>query len=151
MRSSTTPPSSAQHSVYCACPGAIRSRSAVRQRLTNAAAPGPVTDSLPRWLTSNTPTAVRTAVCSATVPAGYDSGIDQPPKAPSVAPSATCRSCRGLRSSVPSEVSTAGTPPGCGAAAVQRRDRPQRGEDESGGDQPPQRQQQRQQDAQHSA
>ena len=41
MRSSTTPPSSAQQSVYWAWPGAIRPRSAVRQRSTNAAAPGP--------------------------------------------------------------------------------------------------------------
>ena len=70
MRSSTTPPSSAQQSVYWAWPGAIRPRSAVRHRSTNAAAPGPVTDSLPRWLTSKIPTAVRTAVCSATDPPG---------------------------------------------------------------------------------
>ena len=70
MMSSTTPPSAVQHSVYCACPGAIRSRSAVKQRFTNPAAPGPVIASLPRWLTSNTPTASRTAVCSATVPPG---------------------------------------------------------------------------------
>jgi hypothetical protein len=70
MRSSTTPPSSAQQSVYWAWPGAIRPRSAVRQRSTNAAAPGPVTDALPRWLTSKIPTAVRTAVCSATDPPG---------------------------------------------------------------------------------
>ena len=68
--SSTTPPSAVQHSVYCAWPGPIFSRSAVKHRLTNPAAPGPVIASLPRWLTSNTPSAARTAVCSATVPPG---------------------------------------------------------------------------------
>ena len=70
MRSSTTPPSSAQHSVYCACPGAIFPRSAVNTPFTSSAAPGPVIASVPRWLTSNTPTSSRTAVCSATVPLG---------------------------------------------------------------------------------
>ena len=42
----------------------MRSRSLLRQRLAKAAAPRPRTDALPRWDTSNTPTAVRTAVCS---------------------------------------------------------------------------------------
>ena len=46
MRSSTTPPSSAQHRVYCAWPGAIRSIPLVRQASTYAAAPGPRTDGL---------------------------------------------------------------------------------------------------------
>ena len=55
MRSSTTPPVSSQHSVYCALPVEIRPRSLVRQALTKAAAPGPVTDALPRWLTSKMP------------------------------------------------------------------------------------------------
>ena len=64
-----TPPSSLQHIVYCAWPGRDSARSAVRQSLTKAAAPGPVTDALPRCETSKMPTAVRTAVCSATTPA----------------------------------------------------------------------------------
>src|SRR5690554_1203625 len=99
MRSSTTPPvASSQHSVHCAPPGLIRSRSLVRQELTNAAAPGPVTRALPRWETSKTPTASRTAVCSAmTPPPAYSSGISQPPKGPNRAPRAACRSCRGDR------------------------------------------------------
>ena len=41
------------------------------------------------------PTLVRTAWCSATVPARYSRGIDQPPKSANFAPSATCRSCSG--------------------------------------------------------
>ena len=45
--------------------------------LTYSAAPGPRTSALPRWLTSNSPTVVRVAVCSLTVPA-YDTGISQP-------------------------------------------------------------------------
>ena len=58
MRSSTTPPDSSQHIVYCALPVEIRPRSLVRQALTKSAAPGPVTDALPRWLTSKMPTAL---------------------------------------------------------------------------------------------
>jgi hypothetical protein len=34
MTSSTTPPASVQHSVYCACPGAILPRSAVNTPFT---------------------------------------------------------------------------------------------------------------------
>ena len=81
MRSSTTPPvASSQHSVYCALPGSIRSRSLVRQALTKSAAPGPVTRALPRCDTSKTPTASRTAACSlSTPPPAYSSGISQPP------------------------------------------------------------------------
>src|SRR4051794_19947591 len=102
MRSSTTPPSSVQHSVYCAWPGPMRDRSLVRQPSTNAAAPGPRTVPVPRWETSNNPTAVRTAVCSAiTPPPAYSIGIDQPLKSASLAPSPTCRSSSG-------EVLTAG-------------------------------------------
>src|SRR5690242_17354884 len=102
MRSSTTPPSSRQHSVYCACPGPIRDRSLVRQPSTNAAAPGPRTVPVPRCETSNSPAAVRPAVCSAiTPPPAYSIGIDQPLKSASLAPRATCRSFSG-------EVLTAG-------------------------------------------
>src|SRR5262245_8184935 len=101
IRSSTTPPvSSSQHSVYCAFPGAILPRSLLRQELTNAAAPGPDTVALPRWLTSKTPTASRTAACSfSTPPPAYSSGISQPPNSAVFAPRAACRSCRGDRSS----------------------------------------------------
>src|SRR6476619_3479520 len=96
MRSSTTPPASSQHRVYCADPGWIRRTSLVRQALTKSAAPGPVTDALPRWLTSKTPTRSRTAVCSATTPPpGYSIGMSQPPKSAILAPRATWRSCRG--------------------------------------------------------
>src|SRR3954453_4448479 len=96
MRSSTTPPLSSQHIVYCALPVVIRPRSLVRQAVTKAAAPGPVTDALPRWLTSKMPTRSRTAVCSRnTPPPGYSIGISQPPKSASLAPRATCRECRG--------------------------------------------------------
>src|SRR6478736_6738106 len=83
MRSSTTPPASSQHRVYCADPGWIRRTSLVRQALTKSAAPGPVTDALPRWLTSTTP------------PPGYSIGMSQPPKSAILAPRATWRSCRG--------------------------------------------------------
>src|SRR5690606_1893495 len=102
IRSSTTPPvASSQHSVYCAPPGPIRSRSLVRQRLRYATASGPVTRSFPRWETSNRPTALRTASCSAsTPPSAYSRGIDHPAKAANFAPSATCRSCSGERRSL---------------------------------------------------
>ena len=89
------PVASSQHSVYCALPGAIRPRSLVSVALTYAAAPGPLTSALPRWLTSKMPTASRTAVCSLTTPEGYSSGIDQPPNSANFAPRATCRSCSG--------------------------------------------------------
>src|SRR3954470_18187192 len=101
MRSSTTPPDSSQHRVYWAEPVAMRRTSLVRQRLTKSAAPGPVTDALPRWLTSKTPTRSRTAVCSATTPPpGYSIGMSQPPKSAILAPRATWRSCRGEVSGV---------------------------------------------------
>src|SRR3712207_3418334 len=96
MRSSTTPPSASQQRVYCACPGPMRPRSFVRQRLTKSAAPGPRTIPVPRCETSNSPTPSRTAACSAsTPPPAYSMGIDHPLKSASLAPSATCRSCNG--------------------------------------------------------
>src|SRR6478735_3816519 len=88
---------SSQQSVYCAWPGPIRPRSLVRVLLTKSAAPGPATTALPRWLTSKMPTDSRTAVCSFTTPEGYSNGIDQPPKAANLAPSASCRSWSGER------------------------------------------------------
>src|ERR1700738_193769 len=89
-----TPPDSLQHNVYCALPGSMRSRSLVSAELTNSAAPGPRTNALPRWLTSNRPTVVRGAVCSLTVPA-YDTGISQPPNSAKLAPSSRWRSSSG--------------------------------------------------------
>src|SRR5664280_1255759 len=97
MRSSTTPPvASSQHSVYCACPGAIRARSLVSVALTKSRAPRPRTTPLPRWLTSKIPTACRTAACSlSTPPSGYSIGISQPPKSAILAPRPTWRSYSG--------------------------------------------------------
>src|SRR5689334_5704434 len=96
MRSSTVPPSSSQHRVYCALPVSMRPRSLVRHWLTKSAAPVPRTSALPRWLTSNRPTASRTALCSAsTPPPAYSSGMSQPPNSASLAPRATWRSCNG--------------------------------------------------------
>src|SRR6478752_7581173 len=89
------PVAASQHSVYCALPGTILWRSLLRVALTYAAAPGPVTITLPRWLTSKMPTDSRTAVCSLTTPEGYSSGIDQPPNSANLAPSAMWRSCSG--------------------------------------------------------
>src|SRR5579872_2773801 len=57
----------------------------------------------PMWLTSNTPTAPRTALCSATSPPldGYSTGISQPPKLTIFAPKRRCSTLRAvLRSSL---------------------------------------------------
>src|SRR3954470_24532867 len=90
------PVSASQHRVYCARPGPILPRSLLSVALTKAAAPGPRTVPLPRWLTSKMPTASRTAVCSLTTPEpAYSSGIDQPPNSANLAPRLTCRSCSG--------------------------------------------------------
>src|SRR5580693_5411574 len=100
MRSSMTPPDSVQHSVYWALPGPMRPRSLVSAELTKRAAPGPRISALPRWLTSNRPTALRVALCSLTVPA-YDTGISQPLNSAKLAPNSRWRSSSGpLRSSV---------------------------------------------------
>src|SRR6202012_3022533 len=89
-----TPPDSVQHNVYSALPGAMRPRSLVRAELTNWAAPGPRISALPRWLTSNRPTALRVALCSLTVPA-YDTGISQPLNSAKLAPNSRWRSSSG--------------------------------------------------------
>src|SRR3712207_5432257 len=75
----------------------MRPRSLVSVAFTSSAAPAPETRTLPRWLTSNTPTRSRTAVCSSSTPPGYCSGISQPPNSANFAPAATCRSCNGER------------------------------------------------------
>src|ERR1700754_3539825 len=89
-----TPPESVQHNVYCALPAPMRRRSLVSAELTYSAAPAPRTSALPRWLTSNSPTVVRVAVCSLTVPA-YDTGISQPENSAKLAPSSRWRPSRG--------------------------------------------------------
>jgi hypothetical protein len=69
----------------------------------DAAPPCPRTTPLPRWLTSNTPTASRTARCSlSTPPPGYSIGISHPPKSASHlrAEGDGVRSCSGLLRSV---------------------------------------------------
>src|SRR5215212_2038094 len=47
------------------------------------------------WETSNSPAAVRTAMCSAVMPE-YSTGISQPPNGTIRAPRATCDACRGV-------------------------------------------------------
>src|SRR5215468_442498 len=57
----------------------------------------------PMWLTSKTPTDLRTALCSASKPpvAGYSTGISHPPKLTMRAPSRRCSAFSGVvRSSV---------------------------------------------------
>src|SRR5687768_12219824 len=74
----------------------MRPRSLVRQALTKSPAPGPETRALPTCETSERPTEDRTAPCSRTTPPpAYSIGFCQPPKSASLAPRATCRSCRG--------------------------------------------------------
>src|SRR3954452_685577 len=101
----------------------MRERSLDRHESTKAAAPGPRTVAVPRWETSNSPTASRTAACSAsTPPPAYSIGIDQPLKSASLAPAATCRLCRGEVSGL-----TGGTlsgPIGSSGAADDLRHRP---------------------------
>src|ERR1700684_2557961 len=52
----------------------------------------------PMWLTSNTPTARRTTLCSATSPPpdGYSTGMSQPPKLTILAPNRRCSALRGV-------------------------------------------------------
>ena len=52
----------------------------------------------PMWLTSNTPTLARTALCSATRPPvdGYSTGISQPPKSTILAPKERCTAFSGV-------------------------------------------------------
>src|SRR3954464_2701349 len=87
---------------------------------------------LPRWLTSKTPTAVRTASCSrSTPPFGYSMGISQPPKSAIFAPRSRCRESSGDRRSA----GTSWVGPLVGSATVgdanapPRYDRPGRGPD----------------------
>src|SRR5262245_58187317 len=61
----------------------------------NCAAPGPANRSRPMCETSNSPAAVRLAVCSATIDE-YCTGIDQPAKSTIRPPWATCQSASGV-------------------------------------------------------
>src|SRR2546430_2709001 len=61
----------------------------------------------PMWLTSNTPTLPRTALCSAIKPplGGYSTGMSQPPKLTIFAPRRRCNAFSGvLRSALMGEV-----------------------------------------------
>src|SRR5258707_2130451 len=72
----------------------------------------------PIWLTSNTPTPWRTALCSGIKPpfAGYSTGISQPPKFTILAPSLRCSAFNGvLRSGVDCSAATGEVD--CSAAA----------------------------------
>src|SRR4051794_8808712 len=101
----------------------MRDRSLVRHESTYAAAPDPRTVAVPRCETSKSPTAVRTAECSAsTPPPAYSIGIDQPLKSASLAPAATCRSWRGEVSGLTR--STVSGPLGSSGAADDHRHRP---------------------------
>src|SRR3954469_23758759 len=86
----------------------MRDNALERHASTYAAAPAPRTVALPRWLTSKTPTAVRTASCSRrTPPPGYSIGISQPPKSAILAPKPRWRSSSGECFSVEGESATA--------------------------------------------
>src|SRR6266508_1125471 len=78
-------PSSVRQRVYWAAPGSVsRSRSLERACCRVSWAPAPRTSTFPRWERSNTPTASRTARCSARVP-WYTIGMSQPANAPILA------------------------------------------------------------------
>ncbi len=93
------PPSGWHSSEYCTCPTARVDASLVVRRWTAASASGPSISNSPMWLTSNRPTARRTARCSSTMPA-YCTGISQPPNGTIRAPALTWTSNSGVRLSV---------------------------------------------------
>ena len=69
-QSSTNVPRSVRIAEYCAWPGFRAPTSLQVTRWTNALRSGPVTSNSPMCEMSNTPTASRTALCSATIPPG---------------------------------------------------------------------------------
>ncbi len=75
-------------------PGKILPRSLVSVRFTYAAAPGPASR-LAEVTDVEDADRSRTAACSLRTPAGYSSGISQPPNSENLAPNATCRSWSG--------------------------------------------------------
>ena len=89
----------AQDRVLGAALADARPTSLETSRCRSSSACGPRVSTWPMWLTSNTPTPVRTASCSSRIPP-YWTGISQPAKGTSFAPAATCRSCSGVRASV---------------------------------------------------
>ena len=70
MMSSVTDPVASRRWVYWARPGEIFRRSLLSEYCKWSKASGPVTRTVPRWLTSNTTADDRQARCSATVPSG---------------------------------------------------------------------------------
>ena len=74
----------------------MRWRLLVKRELSHAFAPGPLTMNWPMCEMSNTPAAVRTARCSARMPLGYCTGMDQPPKPTILPPSRTCAAWSGV-------------------------------------------------------
>src|SRR5271168_3508692 len=70
---------------YCAWPTASFDASFMERAWIADSEPGPRNWISPMWLTSNNPTAVRTAMCSAVIPE-YSTGISQPPKSTILAP-----------------------------------------------------------------
>src|SRR5580692_5783851 len=64
---------------YWACPMASLDASFMERAWIAARDPGPRNWISPMWLTSKSPTPVRTAMCSAVMPE-YSTGMSQPPK-----------------------------------------------------------------------
>src|SRR5438093_269536 len=96
-QSSTKVPCSVRSAEYWACPGRSAPTSLHVTRCTKALRSGPVTSNSPMWDTSNTPTASRTAVCSAAIPPRYVTGISYPPNGTILAPRLTWMSWSGVR------------------------------------------------------
>ena len=95
-------------------------------RCRNASAPGPSTSTSPMWETSNIPACVRTAECSSRIPS-YVTGISQPAKGTTFAPSSTCCSYKGVRRrSTGAGYSRWAQPAPAGPAAARRSDRKHR-------------------------
>ena len=76
---------------YRACPSDMPVKSLVMSRFTLDRASAPRSTSSPMWLTSNSPQAERTALCSAMTPA-YCTGSSHPAKGTILPPAATWRS-----------------------------------------------------------
>src|SRR5690606_11679687 len=122
MSSSTDASSGSSRWVYCVRPAEILPRSLVNAACSRSSAPGPVTRTVPRWLTSKTAASVRHAWCSASVPVGYWIGISQPPNGTIFAPSARWRLSSGdvLRVTAAEATSPAGAASRRSAALARR-------------------------------
>ena len=95
-RSSITPPSGWHIGEYSTRPGYILATSFVTRAFRNEAEPAPLTSNSPMWLTSNSPAARLTALCSSRM-LRYCTGISQPAKSTSLAPCARWKSLSGVR------------------------------------------------------